>query len=439
MTAALQPLTPGAAQIQQTIQKLKQIERWVGTRSLEWGPGIRMLIYSVITGRHSFLLGEPGVAKSRVITDLVGCFEGYDKFATQIHPEMPVRDLVGAFDVPEFVQNGRVTYNVEHSLVMDCGIAHLGEIWLGNGGTLTGLLGILNEGRIRLGDTVHETGVVVVGDSNEMPDTVNVADGDVKRKTLVAVADRFLLRDRVRPHVRSFQNQKAMARMPVDKAGPTSSPTSVSRVEIASLTDAIYQMVTTPAGFPDEAVMEFWHFIGACRKNGIRISDRRAMWAREVLAASAILAGRDQIQVQDLATARWWAWLTPSHIPTVMQILEDTVEVAHPVLLREQAACGRVYQDLMDLTQTRIPDPSDPNKRKTIAWLDSRNPDRVTKGNEVAQQLTDSITVLENLMARFPDEGDEIRAAIDELTAWNYQIQCEVLQIGGLSKEDLWR
>ena len=395
-----------------TVKKLNDAARWIGSRSLEWASGIRMLLLSLITERHAFFLGPPGVGKSQVIKDMLRCFDGYELYAQQMHPEKPVRDLVGYMSIPRYVKDGVIEYVVHKSLVMKRGIGWLGEIWLGNGSVLNALLGIANEGTITLGSQTFETRVVLLGDSNEMPDVVHVAEGDVKRKTLVALADRFLLRDRRPPCVRSRESQCTMARMAPDRIRNGQPPVSISEGEMDKLTATCRDMVQSKTAFPDSVMKKFFGVIEALRKEGIPISDRRWMWAREVLAASALLGGRNTIDESDLKTTRFWGWLTPAHISTVLEVLQDSIEMAHPKVMKEETACGKVYQELLDAAK------SDPG----LLTDTSKATLRISRGNIVMAQLSDSIRKLEALSMKHPDEGEEVYASMDLIKRWNLDV-----------------
>lgn len=408
-----------------TVDKLHTIATWMQERSVEWASGIRMLLLCLITERHGFLLGPPGVGKSRVIRDLIRCLTGYDLFSKQLHPEMPLRELVGHMDIPAFIKDGVLKYVVHKSLIMQRGIAHLGEVWLANGSTGNGLLGVANEGEITLGSETHKTRVILIGDSNDMPDVVNVAEGDVKRKTRVALADRFLLREQVRPCVRSSANQNKLAWIESDRTDTGSVPCHVTGMEMDTLTNECRGMITNEQGFPKPMVVLLRQLVTALRKNGIRISDRRWIWAREVLAANALLDGRDCIAAKDLKTARYWGWLTPTHIPTVLEVLQDLVEMAYPKLIAEETACGKLYQDLLDKAK------EDPDYFTNPSRVGSR----IAEGNTVSAKLSDSIRTLNSMTASFPDEADEISAITDQIKGWNRDVLRRFVGIEGLDEE----
>ena len=393
--------------------KLAKIRTWVGARSLEWTSGIRMLQLILITRRSGFLMGGPGTAKSQAIIDLLKCLGGYKRFSLQLTPETTRKDLVGYMSIPKFVKDGVVEYETQDSLV-DSDVAHLGELPLGNSATLNGLLSVINEGHIRLGSQTFQTRTVVLGDGNEMPDLVNLTEGDVKRKTLAALFDRLLFRERIRPFVRAEENQRTMLALPVDRTRAVDAPpVSISRDEMDHLTGQVTRMAPINSGsWAEKTIKKFLKLISTLRKNQINISDRRMMWAREALVANAILDGRDLVQDVDFKTVRWWGWLNPSQNRLVLEVLQDLIETGLASCTAEEVAVDKIYQEAVNPDRT---------------WNSPE--EKIQEGNKVAAKISDSIRKLLALATRYPDECDEIVAVVSKLRGYNHEVNQRLVGI----------
>lgn len=425
-------------------EMFKALATWKLSRSFEHTPCIRMLDLCTITGRHGFIVGAKGIAKSQLVRDTARCLEGASYHEDLMHAEKPIKDLLGVYqDIGELSKTHQFKYtacpgspvheanpdNPLDHVCPDWGIRYLDETFNGALTALNGLNSLLNETFVRVGPQVFHTNRITFGTGNAIKNFADAASNDTKLQTGGALWDRFLLREKPRPFMRAESSRAAAHEMPVDLIRSNTPPLQIPRALLEATRLKARMMVTgekyggtASKSYPMAIRRKVDRIVDAARKNGIPLSDRRWPWAREILAANAILCGRDIITEQDLKTARWWAWESPEQISIILEILKDMIAMAHPKVVEEETACGKAYQDLLDRAKADKTYFSDQTKAQA----------RIATGNTTSAKLSDSIRELNALVTKFPDEADEILATVDQIKGWNRDILKRFVGVQGL-------
>lgn len=425
-------------------EMFRVLAAWKLGRSFEHTPSIRMLDICTITGRHGFILGAKGIAKSQLVRDTARCLEGASYHEDLMHAEKPIKDLLGVYqDIGELSRNHTFKYTAcpgspvheadpndpTNHVCPDWGIRYLDETFNGALTALNGLNSLLNETFVRVGPQVFHTNRITIGTGNAIKDFSNASSADTKLQTGGALWDRFLLREKPRPFMRAEASRAAAHVMPVDLVRDNKPPLLIPRARIETARMQARLMVTdekfggsASTSYPKAIRRKVDKIVDALRKSGVPLSDRRWPWAREVLAANAILCGRSVINEQDLKTARWWAWETPEQIPLVLEVLKDMIAMAHPKVVEEETNCGKIYQELLDVAKAD----------KTYFTDAAKAAGRIAKGNTASAKLSDSIRELNALVSKFPDEADEILATVDLIKGWNRDILTRFAGVEGL-------
>ena len=151
---------------------------------------IRLTLLAVLAGESTFMLGEPGTAKSLVSRRISEAFEDCDnedeiKFFDYLMNQFSTpEEIFGPVSIQE-LKNDNYIRKTDHYLPK-AQFAFLDEIWKANPAIQNALLTILNERIFRNGVNTEKVSLIgFMSASNELPE---------KGKGLEAIFDRFLVR-----------------------------------------------------------------------------------------------------------------------------------------------------------------------------------------------------------------------------------------------------
>jgi MoxR-like ATPase len=269
---------------------------------------IDLLGISLVARENLFLLGPPGTAKSALVQDLGRRIEGrvFDYLLTRFTEP---NEIFGPFDIRK-LREGELVTNTE-GMLPEAALVFLDELLNANSAILNSLLLVLNERVFRRGrETRPLPTLMVVGASNRLPED----------SALGALFDRFLLRARCDnvapeelPHVLS-----AGWKLDMQLVEPLS---TISVEEIGQL-----QRLFPKADFTAMR-SDYVELVHRLRHAGITVSDRRAVKLQRVLAASALLCGRLEVNRTDMWVLRY-IWDTEEQQDVLASIVGDAVAQA---------------------------------------------------------------------------------------------------------------
>ncbi|WP_374519510.1 AAA family ATPase [Undibacterium squillarum] len=270
-----------------------------------------LIILGAVAQENLLVIGPPGTAKSAVVRRVAQSFGGkYFEYLLGRFTEPS--ELFGPVNLAK-LREGLVETDIS-GMLPDAEIAFLDEVFLGSTAILNTLLGVLNERQFRRGHTKIKCPLrICVAAANGMPED----------EGLSAFADRFLL------HL--FVEAVPDSRLEdlLEGGWQVAQRNVVAKADLASL-DILNRAVplVNMAGIRSELAQA----IRQLRQANIFLSDRRIVKAQQLIAATAVLAGRRSAGRADL-------WPLIYVIPTATgqtsarEILRDIMSYAsHPVL-----------------------------------------------------------------------------------------------------------
>lgn len=274
---------------------------------------IHAMALAVLAKEHLFMLGPPGTAKSYLTRSFFGRIEGAKYFEAILSKTRPAEAILGPYDIPELRDHGHLFRKYKGHLP-DADFAMLDEVGkmsptLGHdllSVTLERRLHQVNGGRSWI-DLPLRT---FIGGSNELP-TEESDDA-------AALWDRML----VRTTVDYLQESGNFAQMLT--SGPAGTGTTVDFFDLANVIDNVVPTIKVP----HDVVQTILDLRDKLRSEEIAPSDRRWKQSIKLLQASAFLAGRTEVDADDIQVLRHALWDTPSQIQLVERL---TLSVSNPI------------------------------------------------------------------------------------------------------------
>jgi MoxR-like ATPase len=381
-------------------EQLREIEEaFVGRRE-----AVYLLGLGALCREHVLLLGPPGTAKTRLVERFCRALDTRP-FSYLLTRFTEPAEIFGPIDVKSFTQESRYQINTE-GMLPQARVAFLDEMFQGSSAILNTLLTLINERTFRDGRPGSDGAtplITMVGSSNEIPND----------PVLSAFSDRFLLRCRVR-YVGLDQLEDVLLlgwkdeqqRISQDAAdGPASRlRVSVSEGDLRILQGAVAQIDLSPV------TGTYLEILREVRGAGIKFSDRRAVKAQKVFAASALLAGRAEADVTDL---RWLAnlWTDEADEESLRKLV-----AGHGVPVDEPGERIRDLHEIVDVglmtIKVRVGQVASEAELRKLARDAQRlaaelRRDHPTASAELARVQAEQREILTVLRERFPWRGTE--------------------------------
>lgn len=266
---------------------------------------IEILGIALVAGENAFLLGPPGTGKSALVHELAARLGGrsFDYLLTRFTEPS---ELFGPFDLRRLREGDLIT-NTE-GMLPEADFVFLDELLNANSAVLNSLLSALNERIFRRGrEKTHLPMLLAIGASNRLPDD----------DALNALFDRFLLRvhcDNVDTNRLNEVLQAGWLREM--KPQPE---TSLSIEAARQLQAAVLAVDLQPIQSP------LIDLVQRLRNAGMSISDRRAVRLQRVIAASAVVCGRNAAIASDVWILRH-IWDTPAQIELLASHVQAVID-----------------------------------------------------------------------------------------------------------------
>jgi MoxR-like ATPase len=277
---------------------------------------IDLLGISLVARENLFLLGPPGTAKSAIVRGLSKSLRGGSNFEYLLTRFTEPNEIFGPFDIRK-LKDGELETNTD-GMLPEASLIFLDEIFNANSAILNSLLTALNERIFRRGkETRKLPALMFVGASNQLPE----------EEALAALLDRFLIRvkcdyvdpDRLAEVLVAGWKMETLA----DEDVPEISPEEIRSLQCECRNVRLSAIRET-----------YVDIIHSLRNTGIKVSDRRAVKLQNLIAASAIISGRDYALTSDLWVLKY-IWDTEEQMEILQSMItavveKETTELAHP-------------------------------------------------------------------------------------------------------------
>lgn len=268
---------------------------------------IDLLGISLIARENAFLLGPPGTAKSAIVRMLSECIEEGKNFEYLLTRFTEPNEIFGPFDIRR-LKEGELITNTE-GMLPEASMVFLDEIFNANSAILNSLLMALNEKIFRRGkETKKLPALMFVGASNVLPE----------EESLNALLDRFLIRakcDYVDP---DKLQDVLLAGWKLDTQSNIEKP-NIKSEEIRNLQVECRKIDLT------KIRKEYIDIVHSLRNTGIKVSDRRAVKLQNIIAASALICGRNEAILSDLWVLKY-IWDSEEQIEILEGIINNLIE-----------------------------------------------------------------------------------------------------------------
>jgi MoxR-like ATPase len=259
--------------VQQCAQRMREATREAAVGLVDREALVDLIVLAAVAREHVLVLGPPGTAKSAVVRSVAHILGGrYFEYLLGRFTEP--NELFGPVDLRK-LREGTVETQTT-GMLPEADIAFLDEVFLGSTAILNTLLGILNERTFRRGHTHLKCPLkVCVGAANAMP----------LDESLAAFADRFLVHYFVAPLPDSLLEELLESgwslRHDEDRHPGTWQDVdwladAARRADLSGVRNALA------------------HCVRLLRRTSVELSDRRIVRAQHLIAAAAVLAGRER-------------------------------------------------------------------------------------------------------------------------------------------------
>ena len=306
-----------------SLEKLNALLKHIKETFIGKNEIVELLGITLLARENAFLLGPPGTAKSAIIRALSNGVEDGKNFEYLLTRFTEPNEIFGPFDIRK-LKEGDLSTNTE-GMMPEASMVFLDEIFNANSAILNSLLMALNEKIFRSGkETKKLPALMFVGASNILPED----------EALNALLDRFLVRvkcDYVDP---DLLHEVLLAGWKLENNAVSKIPTITSD-EVRELQAMTRKVDLNPIR------NHYVDIVHSLRNTGIKVSDRRAVKLQNLIAASALMCGRDAAILSDLWVLKY-IWDTEEQIEILQGIINHIIEKddspnAHPQAMFNKA------------------------------------------------------------------------------------------------------
>jgi MoxR-like ATPase len=360
------------AQLQAVIDDLSN--RFAERRSV-----VRVLAAAFVAGEHVLLLGPPGTAKTDLVRATAQAFVGAGEFFPVLATKFStMEDMFGPVDV-QAMKAGQYK-RIVNGRAWDRKVVLVDEIFKGSSSILNSLLKLMQERSADNGGEVDCPLEVMVGCSNEYPES------DV----LAALYDRFAFKC----WVDYVADPSALRRVLLAGGAHSSAPAVLQPGGLEAL-----RAMRDAIPFGDAEADVLLAVKSAVEKEGFHPSDRTWIRCVKLVRAIAVVAGHDRVQPEDWRGLADVLWM--KHTDRA-RLLVTVGNAADPYGARAEAILDGVHAAMRGLPEMSLL--TSGQRRKTemmseVAKVSSRVSAELDKARDAADVAPDNATMRQALEA----------------------------------------
>ena len=287
---------------------------------------IRGIILAMLSRHHVLLLGPPGTAKTKMVSQFSkGC--GLTFYRRLLNQFTTPDEVFGPVDLKAYKDEG-IYRRILKGKAADTQVVYLDEVFKAGPTILNTLLGLMEEREYDNDGTVVQTPLqTLVGTSNELPNSED---------NLGAFYDRFMLRY-VTPYLEDEADFRAMLRGSNVQVTPTLTQEKLTQVQ-----EEVANMEVSQATY--DSVTVLWETI----KMELEIypSDRRFVQMLQIMAADSWMQGYTEVMPSSVKVAEHILWNTPEQIKDVKRLVISSVNPGE-IKAQEIVEAAKVDYDIV--------------------------------------------------------------------------------------------
>lgn len=312
------------------IEKIGKISNELNDIFVEREDVINNSLKSLITGQSVLLIGPPGTAKSALTSELCSRITNGRYFSWLLNRTSDPSEILGPFSIKQMEEDK--FFRVTKNKLPEAEIVFLDEIFKCNEPTLNILLPIINEKIFYNDGIAYDVPLVTLfAASNEFPE----------EDSLMALYDRMIFRMFV-DYVGDVQNKMIMFKRFL-KSNNRNEITHIDMEEIEFLKETLEEVQV-----PEEMLKEYIYLMNTLMQEGIVISDRRQNEGLKVLKVTALLKGRDIVEIEDFKGLKDILWNNIEDIEIIEEILRERLLNPYD---KEYNRIAERYENLINSTK----------------------------------------------------------------------------------------
>jgi MoxR-like ATPase len=285
--------------------KFLAVESEMGDVLLERDAEIHSAILALLSRRHLFMFGSPGVAKSLLVDRLCAHITNAVQFKWLLTKHSVPEEIYGGPDLLTLKDKG-IYRRITDGKLPQAHFAFLDETFKANSAILNSLLKILNENEFdNPGDDPHVPLISLFAASNELP----------TNSELNALADRLHLWHNVQPIADTSNFVKMLVS---EETEPT------VFISLEDIYEAQRQVAQVTIG--DDVLSALVELSDRLKEEEIAVTDRKFKQSLAVIKAEAWLSGCEVAEVIHTKPLQHMMWRDPSQIITVRSAVYDLAD-----------------------------------------------------------------------------------------------------------------